>query len=87
MAEHGKAIHTPYSTAQRILAIERAVSEFLHQGIEPTTCNIAERIGLSVEQSMELLALMQEPISLEQQEREHAPFTDMVEAPPLFLSN
>ena len=87
VAERGKAIHTPYSTAQRIQAIERAVSEFLHQGIEPTTSKIAERIGLSVEQSMELLALMQEPISLEQQEGERDPFTDVVEAPPLFLSN
>jgi RNA polymerase primary sigma factor len=87
VAERGKIIHTPYSTAQRMQEIEKVVWEFVEQGVEPTTKSIAERVSLTVEQVAELLALMQEPLSLYQEDEEHDSLSDVIVAPPLLLSN
>jgi RNA polymerase primary sigma factor len=87
IAERAPLIHTPYSTAQNMQKIERAVSEFMDQGINPTTAMIAKRVELSVEHVAELLILLQEPLSLNQQEEDHDPLATMIAAPPLVLSN
>lgn len=90
-AEQTKAFSMPASTAQKMEQIARAVSDLLNQGwaTEPATKEIAKRVGISTEQVVELLTLMQEPSSLEwlfAGEDEDTPLSDLIEAPPLLLS-
>jgi len=80
-------ITTPYKVRQKIQNIQKAVEAFLDQGIEPTTLEIAERVGLNVEQVAELLVLMQEPISIEHSTSQADPLIKALPGTPIFLSN
>lgn len=87
LAERASLIHTPTSTAQKMERIGRVVSEFLGRGVEPTTKEIAARTNLPLEQVVELLTLMQEPLSINQRQGEDDPLAEVIEAPALLLSS
>jgi RNA polymerase primary sigma factor len=85
--ERARLIHTPYRTAQHMEQIERVIADMLSRGMEPTIREIARGVGLPVEQVMALMELMQDPLSLQWQHDDDGPLAEILEAPPLFLSN
>lgn len=83
LAGHGTLIHAPYRTGEKLQVMREAIAVFEdQQGIEPTAATLAERLGWPLDEVMELLTLMQKPLSLSQMEGGY----DMQTA-PLFLTN
>jgi RNA polymerase primary sigma factor len=87
LAERTRLIRTPTSAAQEMGHIGRVLSEFLSRGVEPTTQEIATHTGLPFERVVELLTLMQEPLSIDRPQGEDDPLVEALEAPPLLLSS
>jgi RNA polymerase primary sigma factor len=87
VAGHGTLVHAPYRTGERLQAVKEVVAKFKAQGIELTSANIAAHLAWPVDQVIELLDLMQKPLSLSRMEGEHETLAERIVAPPVFLSN
>jgi RNA polymerase sigma factor (sigma-70 family) len=88
LAGHGTLVHAPYRTGERLQVLREAIVVFEdQQGIEPTAAILAERLGWPFDEVMELLTLMQKPLSLSQMEGEDETLAERIVAPPVFLSN
>jgi RNA polymerase sigma factor (sigma-70 family) len=83
LAGHGTLIHTPYRTGEKLQVMREAIAVFEdQQGVEPTAAVLAERLDWPLDEVIELLVLMQKPLSLSQMEGGYD-----LQAAPLFLTN
>lgn len=62
------------------------IAEFEAQEIEPTATALSRRLGWPLDQVIELLELMQKPLSLSQTQGEQGILAERIAAPAMFLS-
>jgi len=88
VTERGGSMHLPSYIGERMQKIQRASSELLLQEREPTPERLAERLSLPIDQVVEVLDLMQKPLSLHQSQSrgDHDAIGERIAAPPLFLT-
>ncbi|MBA2678652.1 MAG: RNA polymerase sigma factor RpoD/SigA [Ktedonobacteraceae bacterium] len=83
VTERGGSMHLPSYIGERMQKIQRVSSELLLQEREPTPERLAEHLGLPIDQVVEVLDLMQKPLSLQ---GGHDAISEHVAAPSLFLT-
>jgi RNA polymerase primary sigma factor len=87
VAGHGTLLHASFGAGERLQTIRDAIAEFEVQEIEPTAKALARRLDWPLDHVIELLDLMQKPLSLSQTRGEQRMLAERIAAPPLFLSN
>lgn len=87
VAEFGPTLHGPIRTGERLQQVRKVIAEFEAQEIEPTAKALSRRLDWPLEQVVELLELMQKPLSLSHTGGEQGMLVERIAAPPLFLSN
>jgi RNA polymerase primary sigma factor len=87
LAGHGTLVHAPFRTGERLQEMKEVIATFEDQGIEPTPTKIAAHLTWPIDQVMELLDLMQKPLSLSRAEGDHGALAERIVAPSMFLSN
>ena len=86
VTERGGSMRLPSYIGERMQKIQRASSELLLQEKEPTPEGLAERLDLPIDQVVEVLDLMQKPLSLHQSLEDQDAIGELIAAPPLFLT-
>jgi RNA polymerase primary sigma factor len=85
VTERGGSMHLPSYIGERMQKIQRVSSELLLQEKEPTPERLAERLDLPIDHVVEVLDLMQKPLSLHPSKGDHDAIGEFA-APPLFLT-
>lgn len=87
LAKQARTIRLSSTGTERMNKIQKSIVDFLQHGVEPTVQDLVFATQLAREDVVELLALLQEPLSLERTEAETDPLWEVLKAPPLVLSD